>query len=151
MTVSVSKRRARWIAACVALVAAATFAAIPSAVATSSSAEARVTCPRRLSFQAVQFSADAALVAAKRLVSREYREPADRFNIVLLARLDPAFRDLSGLDEWRALATRRCGREVAGYSWVVGVDFPYSRVVLPTSVSFITHTRAGWRLWYRYR
>lgn len=148
-----SRSRARGkhlIATALALSVAVACAAIPSSDATSSSAKARARCPE-LSFSQTSFSADAALVAAKRLIRNEYRQPPEKFNIALLARLDTAFRDLPGLERWRALATRQCGRQVANYSWVVGVHFPYLPITLPTSISFITNTRAGWRLWYRHR
>jgi len=135
------------------LAAAAACAVIPSAGATRGSAEARVTCPRGVTSGAAQFSADAALAAAKRLVRIEYRQrPSDLVLIVLLARLDRQYPDLPGIAYWRELAVRRCGREVALLSWVVGAAFPERKIASPsTSISFITHTRAGWRLWYRYR
>jgi hypothetical protein len=56
-------------------------------------------------------------------------------------------------DRWVRVATARCGARVASRSWVVFYLRPRSKgnTAFADGVSYITRTRTGYRVWYRYQ
>jgi hypothetical protein len=66
--------------------------------------------------------------------------------------LAPDVPRVPGTGFFRRIAERRCGRRVAGASWVVVLEFPDAQTISASrGISFLVKTKRGWRLWLRYR
>jgi hypothetical protein len=126
-----------------------------SPAARSPAATQSGTCPKGVVTDVDSLRLDRAVRAARRLIPGAYRPllaNGERYFIAQVLSLRSEIPPLPGAAHWRRIATNRCGREIAAASWVVAITFPDKKVVVPTTgIAFITHTRSGWRLWYRYR
>ena len=133
-------------------------------LATTTTAQARLTaprCPRQVDYEgSAQAPVAAALRAAQRILARGtinsqgrvYRLTPRHAPIDLIARIaivggSPLDRTVPGLLAIHDVAAKACGSRVAQVSWAVHYELPVSIIAGSAGYPFLVKIRGGWRFW----